>query len=372
MDIRQLVKDTSPKSDGGPMHFLDLNDDCLREICNALDFKACVAFAGACRRTQMIAREIYLKKYKDIQELRIHRYNYVKLHTNGTVLEIENFGDVLRHFGDLMLKIDRMYLRWEDERPLVFDKLLPLFKIAEELSIQGGNINLFPFEACERLSKLWALTLDGTNLHRCSTITFPKLKEIYINLNVPNFDEIEIVKFIEKHPHLTEYRFYLSSVLIDLLLSTQAANIHRPTDDAPLMDRLKPLKYLGIFESSGTMELTRFINILAHLQKTIDALRYCGNGSSTTDIWTMLPKFVALRILYVDTLEVFQFSFDELTTRLGRLIDGWPHFEFMRFVFRMNAEYANDYFHRQFQHGQLTVEPRGGWHVARFTRHDQN
>lgn len=215
--IRQLVDEMS-KQFNGPIRFWQINEDCLRVILNMLDFKSLLSIVEACSQTKAIAREIFVKKYSHFKKL--HCYvdeESGEYHMNrSTTIDIEESTveeyRVLRHFGDLIAKVDILYLLGKtskDNMPLKFNSLVPLISVAEEIFGRTESAYDFPYEKCMHLTKLNTGLYSAANCNRFMETTFDHLTDIRVNHHSMDMDEIMLAKFINNHPSLR--KIYLTS-----------------------------------------------------------------------------------------------------------------------------------------------------------------
>lgn len=106
MMVTSIVKETViHNTRKHPIELMDLDMDCLRELCDRLDIELLCALAGTCLRMQAIAQESFLaKKIKNVQ-FRKHisecRPNKFKVWSGTLLVNSDEFPiGTLKHFGE--------------------------------------------------------------------------------------------------------------------------------------------------------------------------------------------------------------------------------------------------------------------------------
>lgn len=392
-NIRALVKAMALDA-AKPLELLDLNDDCLRHLCGGMDIRTLLTVAATCRRTQVIAQDIFGWKFKNIDSIRYRRHanayssirNISGPHIHENILSVfdwQTLRQVLIHFGEYFHRaeiqladehardLQQLVHFHGNELHLVFQRslhlsakasvinLTPLFKRLSILCINMPYIlecNLrLPFEECDQLTDLQIIGMDRDNLRRFLTTRFRQLRKFSFSQYPLARSDLDV--FLARNPQLTSfshcgwdapvfYSFRQHVNLRHLQLHGMSGALGRIVGQM----RLESLEFRW---NGSSEEFETFVDEATVLHQTLQICQM--NSMSINVLWPDFRRFIALRQLHcVANINSIDITFDAVVAHYHQLIACLPHLEVMDCSLLMNLNNDDEHEHR-FRSGTLTI-----------------
>lgn len=354
-----------------PLTFLDLNDDCLRVICDHFDLEHLLAIASTCRRLQTVARDIFEQRYEQIKivGLQESKNEKLKIELLGTdrkywirgnelrIHKIRMFRNVLTHFGNLfdgvaiirtrnpgkVIKMLRhfhwkqLYLFWDYDgfgsiaMSSAVMKRLSKFHITFPPKQQGMPItsnNLpFAFDSCAHLTILELINVSADNIHKSLGIKFSQLLRLELRHNGDGTVHYVLInQFLETNQQLIEFKFNSEGQFIIEYNKSGLKNIIIYEHFCPFYKKMPPLRSLYVISGKSHAYFAETFNELSFFRENVDLLKLFS--SKKVDYWTFFKQMRKLQVL-VGQNHFGENTIQEFSDRLHELIGELPRLKFM-------------------------------------------
>lgn len=327
--------------DNNTTTILDLNDDCLREICESLVLLDLCVFADVCIRFKQIAQAHFItKKLGDVT-----REDWCSLRNHARFSLLRNFGSSISSltavssyridelFVEMMVRfcagtlnaLTLLYFRVDANTVM---KLTPLLVRLQKFGTIRCTFGASVFDMLPScLPDLRELELGNCNWlvgSRGPFRTFPKLEMLSIGgINDGCFEEFlkenQQLKSIElKYGYACYDLFDLLAKCIPSIESLSIPNTFSMTPSVAVLRNFNALKKLVIKGSTGIAEV---FSRMAAAQVPIEYLEL-NDCKSSTNLMTTISTLSQIRTLrFVDVLNIDQSSFINMCNNLDNLTE---------------------------------------------------
>jgi len=275
-------------------NLLEINDDCLTVIFNNLTVPELSDIASTCIRFQTIARRVFSSRHKSDCWIDVE------------LCELNNDGDedfrrrrqiatILRHFGDLMIKLKVTFNRWalEDSsfNTTVFNMMVmyctgtlvrleldycahlqhlqrykiidatALFLNVNELVMDKSDASIVPFLTDARqLTSLCLISVQSRNAATFLSNNYPHLRCLTLKNRNMDWDWcnicIDINNFLMRHSHLSELELGGGLGFYDLSLIEVRDRIRENSEIMPIakLNKLAALRIAAFVDDEAVVE----------------------------------------------------------------------------------------------------------------------